>query len=599
MMASLAVGALSGGMGILSAVAWRRTLKTTNFWRLTHSRCLFLCIIIWSIWKVVTALISALTKTSAFQVTGMGLAENLGQATLFVICYTAYLGCWADVHIHGHVQHDAYRYSKAPWIIFYTTATGALVSGTMAMFANVITFVPPYRTLEVWTSVMCGLLVVTSIGLAIFLWQAYPPEESRAKRISLNIQNAVLLFVCICFILRARMSWISTSYLGVSSFQQMTRFIYLAAEWLAVGVMLIFTFPRSFTGPMVLPSSEVVRVQWKHAKIANGVATLVGLICSVVGAFVTGLLEHKGGSKYDLYVVLDSTSAVLTFLSALTCGGLFVACLLKNRESVRPLVVVLISIAALEGGYSFASVICLLIGVPPFNVPSVALIVTTACCTANVLVIFVVCSITYRLSSYVKDSSSFDIFMDSVVLDENFETPNKELEDKARTIQKFLIASLILHASWICVYFIPATSSALKSTLSYGWIVTLITLIFVIARFPLALFGYVSSLVYRRDSNRLRGYVITQAALNVFGLAIVGLQSYFWLCEGGHCAANPNPHPLTNAQKACFMISSILVLLLIFEFVINLLYYQWFKKVRQRLSSLILEDINHKVDAMF
>lgn len=214
----------------------------------------------------------------------------------------------------------------------------------------------------------------------------------------------------------------------------------------------------------------------------------------------------------------------------------------------------------------------------------------------NAQIVFVACQIGYRLSNYVKDSNQIDILVDSLHMDENYEKPNKELDNKAGTIRRFLLASLILHTAWIAAYFIPSTEEALVSTLPWGWVVPLVTVIFVIARLPLALFGYLSSLVYRRDTTRLRAFVIAQATLNTFGLGILGLQTAFWICHGGHCEA---PKSLTSAEKISFMVASLLLLILIYETVINILYYLWYKKIRQQLSTLILEDINQQADAMF
>lgn len=209
---------------------------------------------------------------------------------------------------------------------------------------------------------------------------------------------------------------------------------------------------------------------------------------------------------------------------------------------------------------------------------------------------FVACQIGYRLSNYVKDFNSIDILVDSLDMDENYEKPNKELDNKAGTIRRFLLGSLFLHSTWTSVYFIQSTEEALVSSLSWGWVVPLVTVIFVIARLPLALFGYISSLVYRRDTTRLRAFVIAQATLNTFGLGILALQTSFWICHDGKCNS---PKNLSSAEKTTFMISSLLLLLLIYEVVINLLYYLWYKKIRQQLSTLILEDINQQADAVF
>lgn len=181
-------------------------------------------------------------------------------------------------------------------------------------------------------------------------------------------------------------------------------------------------------------------------------------------------------------------------------------------------------------------------------------------------------------------------------MDENYEKPNKELDNKASTIRRFLLFTLILHSAWLAAYFVPSTEEALVSTLSWGWVVPLVTVIFVIARLPLALFGYISSLVYRRDTTRLRAFVIAQATLNTFGIGILGLQTAFWICHGGKC---DSPKSLSSAERVSFMISSLLLLLLIYEGVINLLYFLWYKKIRQQLSTLILEDINQQADAVF
>jgi hypothetical protein len=553
--------------------------------------------------KVFTSIIVAASHTSEFHATRMDLTERVTQATLFMATFAAFLGCWSDVHIHGHVRYDGYRHSKAPWVIFYVASCFSFLSGATTVLVNSSVYLPSLRTLEIWTTIMGVIMVLGSFVLALIMWRKFLPEDSRAKQISLNIQTTGLLFVCICFILRQRMVWIPTSYLGITAYQQLTKFVYLASEWLAIGVMLIFTFPRSSQGSSYVPNSEVIRMQWKRTKLVSGLAALFAFLATIASILALVLAEPHKGDFYSLFRAFDIAVILMNMFGFLICAFICWACWLKKfRTFLRIMVIFLIVLASMSGGYCFSLIMSMIISVQPFHNPSAALIIGTIATTVVTIGMSILCSFSYRLSNYIKDPNTIDLFVDFFVIEgdlEHYEQPNKELEDKAATIRRFLLASLFLHTLWICVYFIPATNRSLASKFTWGWLVPLFSVIFVMARLPLALFGYVSTLVYRRDSNRLRGYVIAQAALNVLGLAVMALQAVFWICDQDRCSSTAVTIPFTPQQKVLFVLSAILLMLLIFEFLVNYLYYSWFKKVRSRLSSLILEDINHKVDAMF
>lgn len=396
--------------------------------------------------------------------------------------------------------------------------------------------------------------------------------------------------------------WLPSGSTSASMYLQLSRFVFQSSEWLAIGVMLIFTFPRSTTTYQALPGSEVVHVQWKRAKIVTGIASASSLFATAICAGLQMIDLGKPMPGIDqrqrlIFHIIEACGAGLAALATVTSALLFAMAMSKKKAWIRPLALCLVSVAAVAGCFAFAIVMSLVIAVYPFNNVTRTLIGTASVSCVNVVVLFVTCSICYRLSNYVKDSNSIDILVDLLDNDvENYEKPNKELDNKARTIRRFLLASLFLHSLWICIYFTPPTERSLVTSLSWGWVVPLVTVIFVIARLPLALFGYIASLVYRRDTTRLRAFVMTQTTLNVLGLAILGLQTAFWVCHNGSCNSTKN---ITSTEKISFLITSLLLLLLIYEVIISILYYMWYKKIRQQLTSLILEDINQQADAMF
>lgn len=309
-----------------------------------------------------------------------------------MLCYSAYLAFWADVHIHGHLKSHEYRYSRAPWVIFYGAALVTVSCGAIAQFVNLIFVLPPYLTLEVWTVIMCLLMIIGTIAIGVALWKRYPPEDRRAKRISVHMQLVVLVFLSICFLLRARIIWIPSGSTSASMYLQLSRFVFQASEWLAIGVMLIFTFPRRTAGQMVLPSSEVVRVQWKRTRIAMGIAATVAL-CTTVANATLAIIEPSrtraptiNNTQHLIFKIIDGTGAGLSALTMLAAGALFLMTFWKRKSSIRPLVLLLVSIASVSGCFCFAVVMSLVIAVYPFDNVTKTLIATSGSSTVNMLV---------------------------------------------------------------------------------------------------------------------------------------------------------------------------------------------------------------------
>lgn len=366
-----------------------RSITSFNSHFLTSN---LLCLSLIRIGKVIDAVISTTARTSWYQMGALSLAGTIGHGTVFMLCYSAYLAFWADVHIHGHLKSHEYRYSRAPWLIFYGAALAAVFCGAVAQLVNMIFVLPPYLTLEVWTVIMCAIMILGTIIIGMALWRVYPPEDRRAKQISVHMQLVVLFFLTMCFLLRARIIWIPSGSTSASMYLQLSRFVFQASEWLAIGVMLIFTFPRRTAGQMVLPSSEVVRVQWKRTRIAMGVAASVAFIVTIANS-AAAIIEPSrtrapaiNNTQHLIFKIIDGTGAGLSALTMMAAGALFLNTFWKRKSSIRPLVLLLVSIASVAGCFCFAVVMSLVIAVYPFDNVTKTLIATSGCSTANMIV---------------------------------------------------------------------------------------------------------------------------------------------------------------------------------------------------------------------
>ena len=338
----------------------------------------------------------------------LSLSGTLGHGTVFMLCYSAYLGFWADVHIHGHLKQHEYRFRRTPWVVYYSAALGTLFCGFLAQLLNLVLVLPSYYTLEVWTVIMCCLMITSTIGISIMLYKLHPPENRRAKQISIHMQSVVLTFLIICFLLRARIIWIPSGSTSASMYLQLSRFVFQSSEWLAIGVMLIFAFPRRSAGQAVLPSSEVVRVQWKRARIVMGIATAASFLTAVASTTMAtieripdrpnspssnpGSSNGINSTQHLIFKVIDGTGAGLAALAMIVSGTLFVMTIAKRKSTIRPLVLLLVSIASVTGCFCFAVVMSLVIAVYPFDTVTRTLIGTAGISTANMIVRLPTCT---------------------------------------------------------------------------------------------------------------------------------------------------------------------------------------------------------------
>lgn len=90
--------------------------------------------------------------------------------------------------------------------------------------------------------------------------------------------------------------------------------------------------------------------------------------------------------QHLIFQIVDGTGSGLSALSMFASAALFGMTFWKRRASIRPLVLLLVSIGAVAGCFCFAIVMSLVIAVYPFDNVTKTLIGTAATSTANMIV---------------------------------------------------------------------------------------------------------------------------------------------------------------------------------------------------------------------